>query len=68
MYRLTDITLNTTSFGDELNKSQFQIYQQHNNSQLHAELISDDYAVQNIATLLKIPYKTDLAGIREIIH
>ena len=36
--------------------------------QLKATLISDDYAVQNIASILKIIYKTDLAGIREIIH
>lgn len=34
---------------------------------LNAELISDDYSVQNVATVLKIPYKTDLSGIREII-
>ena len=34
---------------------------------LNAELISDDYSVQNIASVLKIPYKTDLAGIRKII-
>ena len=36
--------------------------------QLEATLISDDYAVQNIASILNIPIKTDLAGIREIIH
>lgn len=34
---------------------------------LKATLISDDYSVQNVASVLKIPYKTDLAGIREII-
>jgi len=34
---------------------------------LKAQLISDDYSVQNIASVLKIPYKTDLAGIRKII-
>ncbi len=34
---------------------------------LNAELISDDYSVQNVASVLKIPYKTDLAGIRKII-
>jgi len=36
--------------------------------QLNAELISDDYAVQNIASILKISYRTELAGIREIVH
>ena len=36
--------------------------------QLEATIISDDYAVQNIASILKIPIKTDLKGIREIIH
>ena len=36
--------------------------------QLKATIISDDYAVQNIASILKIPIKTDLKGIREIIH
>ncbi len=34
---------------------------------LKAELISDDYSVQNVASVLKITYKTDLAGIRKII-
>ena len=34
---------------------------------LKAELISDDYSIQNVASVLKIPYKTDLAGIRKII-
>ena len=36
--------------------------------QLEATIISDDYAVQNVAAILKIPIKTDLRGIREIIH
>ena len=36
--------------------------------QLDAIIISDDYAVQNIAGILEIPIKTDLEGIREIIH
>ncbi|MCK5309320.1 MAG: hypothetical protein KAJ33_07495 [Thermoplasmata archaeon] len=36
--------------------------------ELQATIISDDYAVQNIARILKIPIKTDLKGIREIIH
>ena len=37
-------------------------------NQLGATIISDDYAVQNIASILKIPVKSDLEGIREIIH
>ena len=36
--------------------------------QLEATIISNDYAVQNVASILKIPIKTDLKGIREIIH
>ena len=36
--------------------------------QLKATIISDDYAIQNIASILKIKYNTDLAGIREIIY
>ena len=36
--------------------------------QLEATIISDDYAVQNIASILNIPIKSDLKGIREIIH
>ena len=34
---------------------------------LGASIISDDYSVQNVASVLKIPYKTDLAGIRKVI-
>ncbi len=36
--------------------------------EMNATLISDDYAVQNIAALLEIEIKTGLEGIREIVH
>ena len=36
--------------------------------QLKAEIISDDYSVQNVATILQISFKTALQGIRKVIH
>ncbi|MBA3046263.1 MAG: nucleic acid-binding protein [Candidatus Thermoplasmatota archaeon] len=36
--------------------------------ELKATIISDDYSVQNVATVLEIPYKTALEGIRKVIH
>jgi len=36
--------------------------------ELGAVIISNDYSVQNIAEILKIPYQTDFDGIREIVH
>lgn len=36
--------------------------------ELGATLVSDDYSVQNVATVLKIPYETQLGGIRKVIH
>jgi len=36
--------------------------------ELDGTLITDDYSVQNIASILKLQYKTALTGIREIIH
>jgi UPF0271 protein len=36
--------------------------------ELKATIVSDDYSVQNVASILKIPIKTNLEGIRKIIH
>jgi UPF0271 protein len=36
--------------------------------ELKATIVSDDYSVQNVATILKIPIKTNLEGIRKVIH
>lgn len=33
-----------------------------------ATIVSDDYSVQNVAAILKIPIKTNLEGIRKVIH
>jgi UPF0271 protein len=36
--------------------------------ELKATIVSDDYSVQNVASILEIPIKTNLEGIRKIIH
>lgn len=36
--------------------------------ELKATIISDDYSVQNVATVLEIPYQGNLGGIRKVIN
>lgn len=64
MKRVEDAARSTGDFGS-LSKTDMEVLA----LALHlgAKIISDDYSVQNVASVLKIPYETDLAGIREII-
>ena len=63
--KIIEETAKSTGDFDSLSKTDMEILALALN--LKATLISDDYSVQNVASVLKIPYKTDLAGIRKTI-